>query len=85
MNIVGEKIRPSVKPASAGILLLLLGACGSGPNYQLPGETASRASSASRTAKWYGDHHAAVRGTDAGRECEVFRTGQWGRNAGMDG
>ena len=36
MNIVGEKIRPSVKPASAGILLLLLGACGSGPNYQLP-------------------------------------------------
>src|SRR5581483_326665 len=34
--IVGEKIRRSVKRASAGILLLLLAACGSGPNYQLP-------------------------------------------------
>ena len=41
MNIVGEKIRPSVKRAAvlaplAGILLLLLAGCGSGPNYQLP-------------------------------------------------
>src|SRR5579859_887763 len=41
MNIVGEKIRPSVKRAAvlaplAGILLLLLTGCGSGPNYQLP-------------------------------------------------
>src|SRR5579862_1630215 len=40
VNIVGEKIRPSVKrPAIvaplAGILLWLLSACGSGPNYQL--------------------------------------------------
>jgi arylsulfate sulfotransferase len=41
VNIVGEKIRPSVKRAAivgplAGILLWLLAACGSRPNYQLP-------------------------------------------------